>query len=363
MVNMGEAFAYDVIQDQECELVPLTERERERFLLDEGDLLFVRQSLAYAGAGRCVLVGASSGPRTWESHLIRARLDKRVADSRFIYYYFRSPAGRSNIETIITQVAAAGIKGSELKKLQVPRPSLMEQQGISAVLGALDEKIELNERIRFTSDELLRSQYQAVCLSASESISIGKLGKLVRDGVSLASLTGGECYIGLEHMPRRNMWMSNWEVNAELASGKSAFRSGDVLFGRLRPYFHKVGLALTSGVCSTDILVIRPTVPSRLGWLLLSLSSDKVVAHASAVGDGTRMPRTKWQDLDSFAIPWPGEESATHLNELVRSLGVRIQTSVEESRTLATLRDTLLPRLMSGRLRVEDAEKIVEDHV
>lgn len=298
------------------------------------------------------------------SSQVKTRLDEKNAVPEFYYYWFQSPKGQQSILAHTSTVGVPGISTplTSIRNLKVPYPVLSEQRSVAAVLGALDDKIAVNERIAATADELMRALYQESCDSASESITLGEIGRLVRDSVRASSLTGSEHYIGLEHMPRRNMWLSAWDGNAELASGKFSFRANDVLFGRLRPYFHKVGLALTTGVCSTDILVVRPVEEVNLGWLLLALSSDEVVAHASAVGDGTRMPRTKWRDLEALNVPWPGNAEATRLNEIVRRMAARVQTSAAESRTLATLRDTLLPQLMSGRLRVRDAEKIVEDH-
>ncbi|MYQ95779.1 restriction endonuclease subunit S [Streptomyces sp. SID4946] len=281
---------------------------------------------------------------------------------RWLQYFIESESAQQYIRDHLNTTVQATLNLKDLRVLPVPLPSRQERDAIVSVIGALDDKIAVNENIVATTDELMRVLYQEACGNAVESIVIGELGRLIRDGVSVSSLNGGEHYIGLEHMPRRNVWLSEWEENAELASGKSTFRSNDVLFGKLRPYFHKVGLALTSGVCSTDILVVRPSESDRLGWLLLALSSDEVVAHASAVGDGTRMPRAKWKDLESFAVPWPGKAEAARLDRVVRSMAARVQASVQESRTLVGLRHALLPQLMSGRLRVKDAEKIVEDH-
>src|SRR6266436_6371201 len=63
-------------------------------------------------------------------------------------------------------------------------------------------------------------------------------------------------YVGLEHMPRKSIALANWARSEEVASNKFAFRRGEILFGKLRPYFHKVGVAAKDGVCSTDILVV-----------------------------------------------------------------------------------------------------------
>jgi type I restriction enzyme S subunit len=106
MVNMGEIFAYDRIPDIHMDRVPLSEKEAETYLLQAGDLLFARQSLVLSGAGKCSAFLGASEPVTFESHLIRARLDSKLADPMFYYYFFTSPIGRNAIESIVEQVAA-----------------------------------------------------------------------------------------------------------------------------------------------------------------------------------------------------------------------------------------------------------------
>ena len=69
------------------------------------------------------------------------------------------------------------------------------------------------------------------------------------------------------------------------------------------------------------------------------------------------MPRTSWRDLAVIQIPWPGQASAHQFSIEVRALEKSVQTFVAENRTLAAIRDALLPQLMSGKLRVRDAEK------
>ncbi|MCQ1577744.1 restriction endonuclease subunit S [Streptomyces parvus] len=295
--------------------------------------------------------------------MVAVRPDSSKIHPLYLFAALRSSEIRNRIENLHVGTMIPHFKKGDFRKLMIPVPGRGVQEGIGEIYYEISRKIAVNERIAATADELMRAHYVKLAEASEEMIQVGDLGDLVRRTVPVTSLTAGENYIGLEHMPRRNMWLSTWGSSGELASAKSAFQVNDILFGKLRPYFHKVGLALTSGVCSTDILVVRAKAPEFLGWLLLSLSSDEVVSHASSVGDGTRMPRIKWKDLGSFDVPWPGKENASQLTDLVVPLAERIQTAVVESRTLATLRDTLLPQLMSGRLRVKDAEKIVEDHV
>ena len=115
--------------------------------IEAGDLLFARQSLVLEGAGKCSIVTEVSEPTVFESHLIRARKNKKKADPYFIFYYFNSSHGRENIKTIVEQVAAAGIRGSDLVKLSIPCPEVSEQRRVARILRSIDERIENNEKI------------------------------------------------------------------------------------------------------------------------------------------------------------------------------------------------------------------------
>jgi type I restriction enzyme S subunit len=126
MVNMAEVFAHRRIHNLTMDRVPMDSKERDSSLLRAGDLLFARQSLVLSGAGKCVLFQGDNEEVTFESHIIRCRLDQRKADSVFYFYFFQSFFGRSLIESIVEQVAAAGIRGSDLGRLAVPVPSLDE---------------------------------------------------------------------------------------------------------------------------------------------------------------------------------------------------------------------------------------------
>ena len=134
MVNMGEIFANDRIFELEMESVPLNEKEKDNSLLEHGDLLFARQSLTLEGAGK-VSVFLGDYPCTFESHLIRARIDKNKCDPLFAYYYFRSPRGRQLVSSIVEQVAAAGIRGSDLSKLPFSYPPMPQQRVIVRILA------------------------------------------------------------------------------------------------------------------------------------------------------------------------------------------------------------------------------------
>ena len=144
MINMGELFAHDRIGDIAMELVPMNEKELTAMLVEPGDLLFARQSLVLSGAGKCSLVTSTEEPTTFESHIIRVRLKREIADPTFFHYYFKSPICR--IKSIVTQGVQAGIRGNDLKKLIVHVPPLREQRSIASILSAYDDLIENNRQ-------------------------------------------------------------------------------------------------------------------------------------------------------------------------------------------------------------------------
>jgi type I restriction enzyme S subunit len=165
-------------------------------------------------------------------------------------------------------------------------------------------------------------------------------------------------YIALEHMPRRCIALGDWKDSADVASGKSAFRKGEILFGKLRPYFHKVGVAPVDGVCSTDILILSPKSLEWFGFLLGHTSSDALIQFTDLASTGTKMPRTNWSDISSFKVALPPKPIAAAFTRIITPMIEHITANLHQSRTLATLRDTLLPKLLSGALRVADIDEL-----
>ncbi|MBS7059455.1 MAG: restriction endonuclease subunit S [Faecalibacterium prausnitzii] len=147
MISMGEIFSHNRIFKLEMDKVPVTDKELTNCRVKPGDLLFARQSLVLDGAGKCSIVVDAYEDTVFESHLIHARVDDTKANPYFVYYYFNSRSGRENIKTIVEQVAAAGIRGSDLIRLYVPCPEIKNQNQIVGILDAIDSKIELNQKI------------------------------------------------------------------------------------------------------------------------------------------------------------------------------------------------------------------------
>jgi type I restriction enzyme S subunit len=397
MVNMGELFAHSRIGDIPMDRVQVSSSEAQRFLLSKGDLLFARQSLVLSGAGKCSIFTGLGEPVTYEGHLIRARIDTKVASPDFYYYFFNSPIGRQAIQGIAEQVAAAGIRGSDLAKLRVPLPPLPEQHAIARVLGALDDKIELNRRMNETLEALARALFQSWFVDfdpvrakregrqpagmdaetaalfpgsfeASELGEIpagwrlGKLGEVMnspRRGVDPTSVDGDTPYIGLEHMPRGSIALSEWGKADDVTSTKMGFQQGEILFGKLRPYFHKVGVAPVDGVASSDIIVIT-SEPDWLGFVLGYVSSTAFVEYTNGASTGTQMPRASWSDMSKYPIALPPQSVAKIYSQIINPMVQHIHANIIQSSSLAAIRDALLPKLLSGEVRAATVEEGME---
>ena len=161
IINMGELFAHPRLRAIPMRRVELTPEELLRSGIKQGDLLFARRSLVAEGAGKCAIVLEVEEPTTFESSLIRARPNSAVADSLFLFYLFNSPFGSYALGSILRQVAVSGIASSDLVKLRLPLPPLAEQRAIARIFGTLDEKIELNQRMNGTLEEIVRAVFRS----------------------------------------------------------------------------------------------------------------------------------------------------------------------------------------------------------
>jgi len=327
------------------------------------------------------------------------RPDSEVVDSRFLLYAYLGPY----FQEIIRSRTIHGSTVDRISLIDFPSfpirvPELPEQRAIAHVLGTLDDKIELNRRMNRTLEEIARALFTAwfvdfepvrakaagrepagmdaetAALFPSEfeeselgeipkGWSVATLGDLAinrRQQVDPTTVDAQTPYIGLEHMPRRSIALDEWGTAANVESGKTRFTEGEILFGKLRPYFHKVGMAPVSGICSTDILVLRPKREEMSCIVLMHASSDRFVQFADAGSHGTRMPRASWDRLERYPVCWPPLAVSMRLEELVRPMLCRIHANIFETRTLTAIRDTLLPRLLSGEVRVAEAGVVGE---
>lgn len=284
----------------------------------------------------------------------------RELNPRWLSYYINSAAAGFISSQLVGAVQQHFNIGSA-RRLALLLPPVHEQQAIAQVLGALDDKSNLNLRLSATTDSWVRAKFANIDASSAEKLPLSRLLSLVRQTIDPSLLSRDTTYVGLEHIPRRLMWLDTHDTVDAVTSLKAQFEKSHILFGKLRPYFHKVVSAPVAGVCSTDILVVRAADAAMAGFALAAVASDGVILACSAASEGTRMPRTSWKDLAAVQVPWPGEAEAVEFSRRVVVLRDAVEARLRENEVLAKTRDALLPELMSGRLRVRDAEKVAEE--
>lgn len=365
----------------------------KRSQIQAGDILY---SIAGANLGKCCIAPASVIPANTNQAVAIIRVDDQKADPRFISYCLRDPRFVRKVLASVAQSAQPNVNLADIGRFELPYFSITEQRAIASILSALDDKIKLNRTMSATLEAIARALFKSWFVdfdpvraraesrdpglpaeiaalfpdSFEETVRgtipsgwrvgvLGEVAKNKRNGISHNDITEGTPYIGLEHMPRRSIALDRWGHASQLESNKSEFHQGNMLFGKLRPYFHKVGIAPVGGVCSTDILVISATSAEWSAFVLMHLSSDALVAHTDRCSTGTKMPRASWDHICSYNVALPPIDIARMFTAAVAPMTDRIISGIHESRTLAALRDTLLPKLISGDLRVTDAKRIV----
>lgn len=184
----------------------------------------------------------------------------------------------------------------------------------------------------------------------------GDIAEHVRDNAKAEEIEADELYVGLEHIGRKQFFLSDNGYGASVESNKSRFQQGDLLFGKLRPYFHKVCRAPFGGICSTDILVFRAKQAFQASFMYMTAYREAFVEFANSFSTGTRMPRANAKDLLAFQIAIPPDELMSQFDGLAVAMWEKGAKNNQESKSLANLRDTLLPKLLSGELRVPEAE-------
>ena len=355
---MKEQFAFDVIADQPMELAPLPEQDPAKWLLREGDLLFARQSLTLAGAGKCTYVAPSLSPRLFESHLIRVRLDSTKADPRFFHYYFKSPHGRAKIETIVEQVAAAGIRASDLANLRVPVPPPGEQSRIANVLGAMDDLIDGNERLSANLEALALAEFRRAAFDAesTDGATTVPLRELIEVNPARSKPAGLAAYVDMAAVPTSSARVG--AVARREASGGARFVNGDTVMARITPCLENGKAAFIDvladgevGIGSTEFIVLRPKVPLPPAWAYCLARSERfrdyTVRHMS--GSSGRQ-RASASDVAAYPIRVVRADEALNFHAIVTPLFEALRQVEEEAQQLRATRDELLPLLMSGKV-------------
>jgi type I restriction enzyme S subunit len=364
------------------------------FLLDADDYVVSSSGTL----GRVATVQTEDLPCCLNTSVIRMRPANDGLERGYLKYFLLSDYYKSQIFAFANGSAQLNYGPTHLKQMEIIAPPVADQKAIAHILGTLDDKIELNRKTNETLEAMAKALFKSWFVDFDpvrakaegrptglpaeisdlfpDSFEDSELGEIPsgwrvgsldqiginpRETAKPEDMDSSDRYIGLEHMPRGSICLGESGQAEELESNKNRFRQGDLLFGKLRPYFKKTGYSQFDGVCSTDIVVVRKKGEYGVGFICCFLASDPFIDFTVAASSGTRMPRTSWKDMCEFPFAIPSKLLLCEFDKQFCHVINKITGNCIHSASLAVLRDALLPKLISGEIRIPDAEKMLEE--
>ena len=299
---------------------------------------------------------------------------KDKAEVIYIKYYF--DFRKRQYQAISKWTTQDNLSMEKLLSLEITLPPLATQQGIASILSNYDELIENNTR----RIQILEAQAQALYRqwfveykfpwhdevemvdSGTEFGDIPK-GWEVKEIGDIAVSKRKSCrkwvldtsvkYVGLEHIPRKKMILDDFAVVEEIWSTKLIFGKWDILFWKIRPYFHKVALSWFNWITSWDTIVINSVEKKNYFILFLKIFSDEFVAQATASSKWTKMPRADRGALQNELLLIPNEDILLAFDKAMTNNFQLMGLLQKQNINLKKQRDILLPRLVSGEILVD----------
>lgn len=370
----------------------------DRFALNDGDILMAMTGATVGKVGRF----KRSEPAYLNQRVARISAKKGREFDDFIYAVLSLPGVDKLIEGSSAGSAQANISATGIGAFPVPRLSNGEQLLIGGFSRLIDDRItllrETNATLEAISQAIFKSWFvdfdpvrakmegrapegmdEATAALFPDSFEESELG-LVPKGWRVGTLgnilalrsertkpseeTKMLPYVPIESISAKVPFLQEYKEGEEAKSSLTLFRKGDILFGAMRPYFHKVCIAPFDGVTRTTVFTLKPTNQEAIGFALFLAFQDVTVEYATQHSEGSTIPYAKWsRSLEHMPFILPPESLQIKFSEIVSAFIARANDNIEQAQTLAALRDTLLPRLISGKLRLPEAENTIAEAI
>lgn len=164
-------------------------------------------------------------------------------------------------------------------------------------------------------------------------------------------------YVGLEHLDSGNPRLERWETASIVVSAKARFQAGDVLYGKLRPYLDKAALAEFDGVCSTDILVLKPMASLDSTFLSFLVHTRRFIEEAVRSTGGVNLPRTSWNALSVAVFPLPPLAEQRAIARILRAAQDAIAARRREVELERERKAAFMQRLFTHGVRGEPTKQ------
>lgn len=301
-------------------------------------------------------------------------LDETRVSNRYLYYALQRKL--KLLQSISTGAATKFLALTILKDIDLDLPPISTQRKIATILWAYDDLIEKNMRriqiLEQMAQLIYRDWFMNFHFPGHEKVRMvdSELGK-IPEGWRVARLEAiAEIVkvkfsekehaelplLDLARIPRRSSAVTDLGHWSEITTSRIVFKKGDVLFGSIRPYLHKVVMAPCNGVTNVSVFVIQSRHIITRAFLLTLLFSDDTIAWATQHSGGTKMPVIKWGLLEKMMALIPPTGLLQQFDQLVYPMLDSITLATMRNLNLRRTRDLLLPKLISGELDVSEVD-------
>lgn len=301
------------------------------------------------------------------------RPDRSKVEPSFLNYLLNGPQVQGIIHAKTNGVTVPHLNMKDVRELLLPDlPPRSVQRRIAEILSAYDELLENNQRRIRILEEIARAIYREWFVEfrfpghekvARVASSLGdipidwevkRLGGLVsysRRATKPGPHLHERKYVPIDCLPSKSLALLEAKPIEEAQSSLQLFERGDVLFGAMRPYFHKVAIAPFAGVTRTTCFVFRPARPAWNAFATMTVFEEATVAYANAHSQGATIPYAVWDGaLADMPLLLPPDPLLHRFEKIVAPILARISHSFFTLNNLRQTRDLLLPRLLSGQL-------------
>lgn len=342
----------------------------EKGLNKSGTKLLPQNTVLFTSRAPIGYVALAANPICTNQGFKNIICDESKVIPLFLYYYLK--ANLDYIKLFGTGATFPEISGSSMKKIKINIFSDTNyQRRIASILSAYDNLIENNnKRIRLLeqmAENLYKEWFVRFRFPGHEKVEMEnglpkgwKKGKLRDLAIEVDKAEKADNrnmynhYLPIDKLPMKSMVLQEEDSVENAESSLIAFKRGDILFGAMRPYFHKVLLAPFDGLTRTTCFVVNAREPFYRLFLYMLMFQKSTVDYASTVAVGSTMPYDRWKDLSRMNIVTPDLATIERFNIIISPIVNRITENYEINQNLTRQRDLLLPRLMSGKLEVKE---------
>ena len=365
---------------------PAFNEKIKKSMLHPGDLVIVRTGKP----GTCAIV-PDKYPVSNCSDLVVVRASTRI-DRRFLCYYINSVAV-NHVNAHLVGAVQQHFNVASARTIRVVHPPLPTQKAIAHILGTLDDKIELLRSMNETLEAMARALFKswfidfdpvrkkaegqptglppeidALFPDSFEDSELGEIPKVWTVGIlkdvvaqrierAEASVeTAQKPYLPIDCITSNCLFLSDKKDGSDAQTSLTSFYIGDIVFGAMRPYFHKVCIAPFDGTTRTTAFVLHPIETYSYSFAVLTLHSDSTIEYATTHSTGTTIPYASWKNsMDKMPMILPNKNILKSFDAMIRPMLDEIRTSHFHYEVLTKARDSLLPRLISGELELSDS--------